>query len=143
MNVKINKILALDHAVKKNTFNLKHKNIGRLPVFDILDLRDFIVGSSNGGLVVGLPNGLVARAPYMVPYVSLVTRAKVPVLSEIDLSIKLWEMNENFFKSMKSSVRLKNTDKSFQILMNYIGFKPNTPLSDICAWHKKRLIGIR
>jgi hypothetical protein len=118
-------------------------NIDNLPVFDIVDFRDFIVGSRDGGLVVSLPDGFIARAPYMSPYVSLVTRAKIPASSEIDLSIRLWEMNEKFFEGIKPTVKLKDADKYFQRLMKYIGFKASTPLCDICAWHKKRLIGIR
>jgi len=108
-------------------------------ILDVVDLRDFIVGSKDGGLVVRLPNETMARAPYMLPYVSLVTRAKVPPTEEASLSLKLWQLNINFFKA-NSKILLKNTDKAFQNLMKYIGFDNNDSMRKICEWHFNQLI---
>ena len=108
-------------------------------IFDIVDLRDFIIGVQNGGLVVRLPNNEIARAPYMLPYVCLKTRASVMASKEMDMSIKLWEMNRKFYQEIGNTITLEQTDIGFKKLMNYIGFDDNTLLVDICDWHIKKL----
>ena len=108
-------------------------------IFDIVDLRDFIIGVQNGGLVVRLPNKKVARSPYMLPYVSLKTRASIPAPKEMEMSIKLWEMNKKFYQEIGNTITLRQTDIGFKKLMNYIGFDDNTLLVDICDWHIKKL----
>lgn len=108
-------------------------------IFDIVDLRDFIIGVQNGGLVVKLPNGEVARAPYMLPYVCLKTRATISASKEMEISIRLWEMNKEFYQKIGRSITLAQTDNGFKKLMNYIGFDDNTSLVDICDWHIRKL----
>lgn len=108
-------------------------------IFDIVDLRDFIIGVQNGGLVVRLPNGEIARAPYMLPYVSLKSRATIPAIKEMEFSIKLWEMNKEFYQEIGGNITLKQTDNGFKKLMNYIGFDDNTLIVDICDWHINKL----
>lgn len=108
-------------------------------IFDIVDLRDFIVGVQNGGLVVRLPNREVARAPYMLPYVSLKSRATISASKEMKISIKLWKMNKEFYQEIGGNITLKQTDIGFKKLMNYIGFNDDTLLVDICDWHIKKL----
>ena len=108
-------------------------------IFDIVDFRDFIIGAENGGLVVRLPNDEVARAPYVLPYVCLKTRATIEATKEMDFSIKVWEINKKFYEKIGNHICLKDTDKGFQKLMKYIGFKDDTKLVDICVWHIERL----
>lgn len=108
-------------------------------IFDIVDLRDFIIGANNGGLVVRLPNKEVARAPYMLPYVSLKSRATIPVSKEMEMSIKLWKLNKEFYQNIGGKIKLSQTDYGFKKLMNYIGFNDNILLTDICDWHIKNL----
>ena len=108
-------------------------------IFDIVDLRDFIIGVQNGGLVVRLPNHEVARAPYILPYVCLKTRASISPSKEMEMSIKLWEMNKKFYQEIGNTITLRQTDIGFKKLMNYIGFDDNTLLVDICDCHIKKL----
>lgn len=108
-------------------------------IFDIVDLRDFIIGVQNGGLVVRLPNEEIARSPYMLPYVCLKTRATISVAKEMEFSIKLWEMNKEFYEQIDGNIILAQTDNGFRKLMNYIGFDDNTLLTDICDWHIRKL----
>ncbi len=108
-------------------------------IFDIVDLRDFIIGANNGGLVVRLPNKDVARAPYILPYVSLKSRATIPATKEMEISIKLWRINKEFYQKIGGKIKLSQTDYGFRKLMNYIGFDDNTLLTDICDWHIKKL----
>ena len=44
---------------------------------DILDCRDFIAGSRNGGLVVSLPGGEFARVPVSYTHLTLPTNREV------------------------------------------------------------------
>ena len=108
-------------------------------IFDIVDLRDFIIGVQNGGLVVKLPNHEIARAPYMLPYVCLKSRASIFPSKEMEMSIKLWKMNKKFYQEIGGNISLKETDVGFKKLMNYIGFEDNTSLADICDWHINKL----
>lgn len=108
-------------------------------IFDIVDLRDFIIGVQNGGLIVRLPNKEIARAPYILPYVSLKTRATISASEEMNISIKLWEMNRKFYDKIGGNLTLEQADIGFKRLMNYVGFKNNTSLIEICDWHIKRL----
>lgn len=137
-DIKIVKLFILSKVSQKKFFINSIDNSDNLPIFDVVDFRDFLAGSKDGGLAVYLPNGKIARAPYVLPYVSLVTRAKLPAISEMKVSEKLWEMNEKFFHKIKPAIKLKDTDKMFQNLMRYIGFTANTPMEHICGWHKKR-----
>ena len=108
-------------------------------IFDIVDLRDFIIGVQNGGLIVRLPNKEVARAPYILPYVSLKTRATISASEEMDISIKLWEMNRTFYNKIGGNITLEQADVGFRRLMNYIGFTNDTSITKICDWHIKKL----
>lgn len=114
-------------------------SMGNEKIFDIVDLRDFIIGAKNGGLVVRLPNKEIARSPYMLPYVSLKTRGTISASKETEISIKLWKMNKEFYQKISDNITLGQTDSGFKKLMNYIGFKDDTLLVDICDWHIKKL----
>lgn len=108
-------------------------------VFDVVDLRDFIIGTTNSGLVVKLPNGIYTRAPYVMPYVNLTTRASIPPSRERDFSIAVWQMNKEFYQKYDKNFKLKNADSNFITLMNYIGFNSEDTIVDICEWHINKL----
>ena len=137
---KIRKMLLGKNIKIKSTLLLSRiNNLKKINIFDVIDFRDFLIGSRDGGLVVTLPNGKIVRSPYTLPYVSNITRAKIPPSKDMFFSIKIWELNKKFFKSLNPPILLKETDKSFQQLMKYIGFKSNTPMENICDWHLQRL----
>jgi len=108
-------------------------------VFDVVDLRDFIVGAKNSGLVVKLPNGICTRAPYVMPYVNLTTRASIPPSKEREFSIAIWNINKEFYKKLNKNFKLKDTDSNFITLMKYIGFKEDDLMIDICDFHINKL----
>lgn len=108
-------------------------------VFDVVDLRDFIIGTTNSGLVVKLPNGLYTRAPYVMSYINLTTRASIPPSRERDFSIAVWQMNKEFYQKYDKNFKLKNADSNFITLMNYIGFNSEDTIVDICEWHINKL----
>jgi nicotinic acid mononucleotide adenylyltransferase len=124
-----------DRITIANRFTLLHVNSAEF--HDIVDVKDFIVGSHGGGLVVTLPNDELARVPYMFPYVSLHARAKLQPTSQMAFSKRMWRHNQNFFKTNKITV--KETDPYFQELARYIGFDNRTSMYDVCQYHIEQL----
>lgn len=106
---------------------------------DVGDCRDFLVGSREGGLVVSLPGGRTARAPYVLPYVSPSKRASLPISRELDFSIGVWALNEAFFQRVAPPILLRDADPAFQILMGHVGFAADETMESICRWHLARL----
>ena len=103
--------------------------------YDINDMRDFLLGARSGGLVVGLPHGEVARAPYMAPYVSLTTRAKIPVERTRQLSIDLWTLNANLLKKYAPNVHVRDADPGSRDFLNYMGFDDSMRLYEVAQEH--------
>ena len=66
--------------------------------FDIVDLRDFILGAKDGGLGMASYFGTPHRSPYVAPFVNLHTRAKIPVEATVELSRIIWQANHRFYK---------------------------------------------
>ncbi len=133
--IKVTEVISL---VKLSMKSEKSQNDEIL--LDIVDLRDFIIGSREGGLVVSLPNHQICRAPYLLPYVSLHSRAMIPSSKELYLSLLLWKLNADFYKNIGGKIVLSQTDPYFQKLMKYIGFSDNFLLVDICKWHIDQLL---
>lgn len=106
--------------------------------FDVVDLRDFIVGSSYGGLSVLTGNGSKARAPYALPYVSLRARAKIPANAELEISRIIWQANVRFFKGL--GITIADCDDGFQVLATDLGFSQSCNMEDFCQWHVDRLL---
>ena len=48
-------------------------------------------------------------------------------------------MENEFYQKIGGDITLGQTDSGFKKLMNYIGFKDDTLLVDICNWHIKKL----
>lgn len=109
------------------------------PTLDVGDCRDFLVGAREGGLVVALPGGGLARAPYVLPYVSPSARASVPLSREREFSVAVWELNAAFFAAVSPPIRLAEADPAFVRLMRHVGFAPGTTMLAICQWHLQRL----
>lgn len=109
-------------------------------IFDVVDLRDFMIGCFNSGLTVKLPNNKCIRVPYVMPYVNLTTRASIPPSREKDFSISIWKLNYDFYKKFNENLKLKEMDSNFIVLMNYIGFSKEDKITDICLWHINKLL---
>ena len=105
---------------------------------DIVDARDFLFGTREGGLVVTLPNGIRARAPYLYPYIDLVNRAKVPPRAVLMLSRAIAQLNVDFFSSLPGT-QLKHCDRASQPLWEYLGFPATTTMEAIAVWHLEKL----
>jgi nicotinic acid mononucleotide adenylyltransferase len=102
------------------------------PDEDVLDSRDFLVGSDEGGLVVELPDGSIGRVPYLLPYVDPVARASVSDARAF--SRALWEINARVFEHLE--LRVKDLPTAWQRTFCSHG---NALLAELCAWHAARL----
>ena len=106
---------------------------------DVVDLRDFLVGSREGGLVVRLPDGNVGRAPYLLPYVQNSRRMSLPPGEELRFSRAVWELNRRFFQSLPVALTVGDCPEPFRNLAIYVGFKPESLMTDLCQWHIEQL----
>jgi hypothetical protein len=102
--------------------------------YDVVDLRDFIVGSLYGGLSVSSrysPNS--TRVPYALPYVSLRARAKIPADLEMEFSRIIWQANVRFFKDL--NITINDCDMDFREFALRQGFSLLTTMEEFCQWH--------
>lgn len=75
----------------------------REDVLEIGDAKDFLIGTLFGGLVIRFYNKkeqrfVLARVPYIYPFVSLSSRAKIPVDQEKIFSEQILDLNHQFYK---------------------------------------------
>jgi nicotinic acid mononucleotide adenylyltransferase len=101
------------------------------PIADIVDARDFLLGSQDGGLVVLMPDGQLGRVPYMLPFVNLTFRAKLPAPSLLASSIALWQLNARWFEEHARHIRVKHSDPACQRVLLGLGFSIEQPLSSV------------
>jgi len=106
--------------------------------YDVVDMRDFIVGSADGGLSVVTPRGEHARAPYALPYVSLRSRAKIPAEAEIEISRIIWQANVRFFAG--SNITVSGGSLAFLRLVEDLGFDNQMLMEDFCQLHVDTLL---
>lgn len=102
---------------------------------DIVDFRDFLIGSSQSGLTVELPDGTIGKAPYVWPYVSLSHRAKIPHVNQRQFSLDVWQLNKEFYSYFPSSMLVKDLDSSFVSFVASIGLDVNMTMVDFCQLH--------
>jgi hypothetical protein len=110
--------------------------------YDVVDMRDFIFGSKHGGLSVVLPGRTgprsQARAPYVMPFTSLRSRAKIPAAAEVEVSRVVWQANYRFFKN--SGIRISDCDDGFQNLASHLGMAQTMSMEMFCQWGIDRMM---
>jgi hypothetical protein len=127
-------------ALSKIAFD-RHFPSREYAFWDVVDGRDFLMGTRAGGLVVRLFNEQIARAPYFAPYVSLSSRANIPPSQERALSLAILQLNREFFAAVGKDLNLRQSAPAFQNLMAAAGFAPDTSMLAICDWHRAKLLG--
>lgn len=110
-------------------------------VFDIVDLRDFLPGSREGGLTVEHPSGILFRVPYMAPQVDLRTRACIPAGQAWRVSADLWGAAADFFKALPVALTVSTMWPSSRSAFVKQGFDEATPISDVCI-HMLKLCSV-
>lgn len=108
-------------------------------IFDVVDLRDFIVGAKNGGLMIILPNEKNIRAPYIRPFVDLHKRANVPLGFNAQFSKEIIHLNIIFYSMINKNISLKEIGGDFELLMRYLGFNDDDKIIDILSTYKRNI----
>ena len=106
---------------------------------DIVDLRDFIIGAPRGGLVLELPDKSLVRAPYLLPYVSPSSRAKIEPSKALAFSKKIWELNKEFYQKTGPELTVAALSEQHQRWLDFVGFDKSINLVDLCQWHVDQL----
>jgi len=105
--------------------------------YDVVDLRDFLLGSEHGGLVVELVETRFKhesiRVPYMWPYVNVTTRASIPAENTIKFSKKMWEINLEYY--IRNPTKVRNMPNYFISLAMYLNFDLNCDMVDVIKFH--------
>ena len=104
---------------------------------DVVDLRDFILGAPQGGLVVQAPGLGAVRVPYLEPYVNLATRASLDPERVRGFFLAIWRANLELHRS--SGLRVADACPSSRSLYRWLGFAGETPLAEVADWHLQRL----
>lgn len=102
---------------------------------DIVDFRDFLIGSKESGLTVELPNGQLGKAPYVWPYISTSHRAKIPHINQREFSLNIWKINKSFYQSFTSTMIIDDLDSSFVGFAQSLGFDKSMTMVDFCQFH--------
>lgn len=100
--IEIKEIIALNPVKEKD-------------MYDIVDLRDFIIGAKNGGLQIK-NDGSILKIPYISPYVDLLSRAKI--LFPKEFSIELLKLNLFLYKNSLEKIK-ESYHKDFFLLAGF------------------------
>lgn len=93
---------------------------------DILDIRDFIMGSDFGGLVVNV-KGNTYRVPYLLPFVNIRARANITMGNAVIFSRNVFNLNRRLHT--KTGMTVKDSPDGFY--HDILGYSLDTLLSDI------------
>lgn len=132
----IKKILHKEHIVEE--IYVSTTGQAKNEIAEIIDLRDFIVGSYYGGLVALLPNKKIARVPYIYPFVLPSLRYHCPAEANFSLSLEIWKSNSEFFSGCLENLLIKHCDKPFVNLATYLGFSVECSLREFCDFYVKQ-----
>lgn len=102
-------------------------------VYDILDMRDFVLGAHNGGLSIKTVQGEVTRVMYAAPYVNLVTRAKLTPDAALQFSKQVWKLNEELYAGSGVTVGDIQEHQDY----TQFGFSATLPLEQLCRIHAR------
>jgi NAD+ synthetase len=134
-------VRAVQAAMPSSTRVVEVVPLSTASVLDRLDVRDLLPGAREAGLVVRLPDGAIARVPYLWPWVRLSRRASVDVDVERSLSRRVLLGALTFFRSLEPALVVADVDPAQRVWLGRAGFAPGTTLADVCAWHLDRLPG--
>jgi NAD+ synthetase len=109
-------------------------------VVDVLDLRDLLLGAREGGLVVRLPSGALARAPYLLPWVPPSWRLPVPPSSDLTLSLAIWRANARFFARLPARLTTGMGWPALKPLLRLSGWPATTPLLTVATTMVRSLV---
>lgn len=102
--------------------------------YEVLDLRDFILGYNNG-LGIIAPNGHRFRVPYVYPFVNPYIRASI--IDPIGFSKHIWQINYELYYTKYRDVKVKFC--SSYDCFRYVGFDDEMEIYKICEYFRDKL----
>jgi hypothetical protein len=100
-------------------------------LYDVVDLRDFVLGAEHGGLTIKTPSGGSTRMIYAAPYVNPITRAKIlPDMAE-SFSKQVWLMNCSLYAGTGVTVAEIKENQDF----TQFGFPEDMTVEEVCQKH--------
>lgn len=109
-----------------------HTNDAFNKVYEVLDERDFLFGSKDGGLVIELPDSTLARVPYILPFVNPVWRCQVNADQALSFSKQILLANLSFFIEFPT-LQVKDTDSMSKLFFNYVGYEDNVSMVTVVS----------
>ncbi len=104
---------------------------------EILDSRDFLLGTRSGGLVIEQPGGTFGRLPYLLPFTRPAVRASLPSEADVPVSLALWRANAAFFEG--TDIRLRDLDADTTRSLRARSIDLTTPAARWCREMAGRL----
>jgi hypothetical protein len=101
--------------------------------------KPIFVNIRKAGWVMKLPDGLLCRAPYMLPYVRPHYQASVFVSEEINFSRRVWKLNRQFFLLVGVKLHISDMSPAFRRLCEVQSFPSSTTMEALCDWHLDHL----
>jgi hypothetical protein len=102
------------------------------PLIDRVNLRDFLPGARDAGLVLTFPSGEEGRLPHLAPFVRLTVHATVHPAREAAVSDALWEAAARFFEALPVPLCVRDGGAAFQSALAALGEPPDRPLAVWC-----------
>lgn len=103
---------------------------------DVLDARDFLLGSRLGGIISKMPDGSVGSLPCVLPYLSPAQYSNIPVDQEMAFSRDIIDLNITFHEAIGGEVKLKDADLDFRKLMGFAGFTDDMKMVEVLKKHR-------
>lgn len=100
---------------------------------DIVDMRDFILGATEGGLGTMGENQKFVRVPYLHPFTNLCTRASIAPEKVLQLNVELYRANYDFYAG--TGIQVSDVPLPAQASPVFSGFTEDTLLSDIAKYY--------
>jgi nicotinic acid mononucleotide adenylyltransferase len=101
---------------------------------DIADSRDFMLGAKEAGLVMQMPNGVLARAPYIYPFVDPTARSSIPPEHALRFSAEVWDLNYQMYRD--TDIVVANLPYPVQVLLHQAGFHGFTRVDLVCRLYR-------
>lgn len=108
-------------------------------IVDLNDCRDFLAGAFNAGLVFHYPDHKRVRAPYILPFVDVSSRASIPHHNALTFSKKVWKLNVTFWSHFP---HVKVRDTEFKDIALRYGIDPEENMRNTCLCILRRLEAI-
>lgn len=99
---------------------------------DIVDARDFLIGAIHSGLQMDASTPF--RAPYLSPFVDLISRASIPADNIRSFNRTMWRANKKFYSG--TGITVADLDASHITFLSYLQFDEDTEIEEICGMYE-------